>query len=307
MKNIIVVLWLAGALAAVAQNAALEHTGATAGATGWDSEPAILARIKAPQFPARDFPITDFGAKGDGTTDCTEAIARAIAACHAAGGGRVVVAGGVFLTGSVHLLGNVNLHIAEGATLQFASDRAKFLPVVFTRFEGTECMNYSPLIYAFEQENIAVTGSGTLNGSGAQTWWGFKKRGAAAAPKNLLTRRIAACRWRNALSAKAADCGQTSSSRTAAAMFSLRMFTSPIPPCGKSTRFSPPMSRCAASGFPATGRTTTAAIPNAPAMCSSKIASSTPATTASPSSPARMPTAAASMFLRKTSSCAAAR
>ena len=146
---------------------------------GWDSVPAILARIKAPQFPARDFPVTDFGAKGDGTTDCTAALARAIAAAHDAGGGRVVVSGGVFLTGAVHLKSNVNLHVAEGATLKFSPDPAKFLPVVLTRFEGTECMNYSPLIYAFEQENIAVTGKGTLDGSASnETWWEMARRGA---------------------------------------------------------------------------------------------------------------------------------
>ena len=152
--------------------------GATNEAPGWNSVPAILARIKAPEFPARDFPITDFGAKADGATDCTDAIAKAVAACHAAGGGRVVVAGGAFLTGAVRLLSNVDLHIAAGATLQFSADRAKFLPVVFTRFEGSECMNYSPLIYAFGQKNIAVTGAGTLDGSGAQTWWGLRAQGA---------------------------------------------------------------------------------------------------------------------------------
>ena len=149
-------------------------------ASGWEAVPGILARIQAPQFPARDFPITDFGAKADGTTDCTAAIAQAIAACHTAGGGRVVVAGGTFLTGAVHLLSNVNLHIAEGATLLFSPDPAKFLPVVRARFEGTECMNYSPLIYAFEQENLAVTGKGTLDGSAtAQTWWVLGRTRAA--------------------------------------------------------------------------------------------------------------------------------
>ena len=148
----------------------------------WDAVPAILARIKAPTFPARDFPITDFGAKPDGTTDCTEAIAKAIAACNAAGGGRVVVTGGVFLTGAVHLKSNVNLHVAEGATLKFSPDPKKFLPVVLARFEGTECMNYSPLIYALDQENIAITGKGTLDGSASgETWWGLQRRAFTAA------------------------------------------------------------------------------------------------------------------------------
>jgi unsaturated rhamnogalacturonyl hydrolase len=158
---------------------------------GWDALPGILARIKAPSFPARDFPVTAFGAKGDGTTDCTDAIAQAIAACHAAGGGRVVVAGGTFLTGAVRLKSNVNLHVAEGATLKFNPDPQKYLPVVRARFEGTECMNYSPLIYAFEQENIAVTGQGTLDGSASkETWWALVRRAPPAAsgpaPASLL-------------------------------------------------------------------------------------------------------------------------
>src|SRR6185436_14300259 len=104
-----------------------------------------------------------------------------IAACNAAGGGRVVVTPGVFLTGAIHLKSNVNLHVAEGATLKFIPDPAKYLPAVYTRWEGTECMNYSPLIYAFEQENIAVTGKGTLDGGADwDTWWSWndKKKGA---------------------------------------------------------------------------------------------------------------------------------
>src|SRR5581483_6959641 len=148
---------------------------------GWAQLPAILGRITAPTFPQRDFRITDYGAAADGKTDNTEAIRKAIAACHAAGGGRVLVTPGVFLTGAIHLRSHVNLHVSEGATLKFIPDPEKYLPVVFTRFEGTECMNYSPLIYAFEQENIAVTGRGVLDGSASvENWWAWTKRGGEA-------------------------------------------------------------------------------------------------------------------------------
>jgi unsaturated rhamnogalacturonyl hydrolase len=150
--------------------------------TGWAQVPAIVRRIKAPTFPNRDFKITDYGAVAGAQTDCTDAIRKAIAACNAAGGGRVVVPPGVFLTGAVHLKSNVNLHISEGATLKFIPDPAKYLPVVFTRFEGTECMNYSPLIYAFEQENIAITGKGVLDGSASmENWWAWKRSDKGAA------------------------------------------------------------------------------------------------------------------------------
>ncbi len=141
---------------------------------GWGDVDRILARIQVPVFPAGDFPITDFGAKpGVGATG---AIGDAIAACHAAGGGRVVVPAGEWTTGAIHLLSNVNLHISAGATLRFSTAPADY-PVVFTRWEGVEGMNYSPLIYAFEQENVAVTGSGTLDGQADESnWWGWNDR-----------------------------------------------------------------------------------------------------------------------------------
>ncbi len=160
--------------------------------TGWESYPAVLARIKAPEFPARDFVITEFGAKPDGASDASDAIREAIAACHAAGGGRVVVPQGTFLTGAIHLLSNVNLHVSEGATLLFdaAPERmAKNYPVVFTRWEGVECMNYSPLIYAWEQENIAITGKGTLDGGATNdNWWGWNNKDAGRPTRQVADR-----------------------------------------------------------------------------------------------------------------------
>ena len=142
---------------------------------GWASLPEILARIIPPKFPDRDFSITNFGAKGDGTTDCTEAFRKAIDECSALGGGRVVVPEGVFLSGPIHLKSNVNLHISERAVVKFLTDPKAYANLVYTRWEGVECMNYSPLIYAFEQENIAVTGSGVLEGQASdENWWSWK-------------------------------------------------------------------------------------------------------------------------------------
>src|ERR1044071_1559076 len=141
----------------------------------WARVPEILKRIKPPSFPDRDFAVTKYGAKGDGRVDNTEAFRKAVAACNKAGGGRVVVPAGVFMTGAIHLKSNVNLHVSEGATIKFSQDPKAYLPLVFTRWEGMELMNYSPFIYAFEQQNIAVTGKGTLDGNGDEEHWWFWK------------------------------------------------------------------------------------------------------------------------------------
>lgn len=166
-------------LAALACRAVLPSTSATPRGDPWDRVTEILARIAAPAFPARDFDITGFGAAAGAATDCTDAIRRAIVACSAAGGGRVVVPPGAYLTGPVHLESNVNLHVSKGAVLVFIRDSSRYLPAVLTRFEGTELMNYSPFIYALDKTNIAVTGEGTIDGrAGPRAWWPWE--GSAA-------------------------------------------------------------------------------------------------------------------------------
>ena len=150
--------------------------------SGWAVVPEIMKNITPPIFPDKDFVITDYGAVGDGTTDCTGAFINAVSACSEAGGGRVVVPDGVFLSGPIHLKSNVNLYVSKNAVIKFSQNYSDYLPAVYTRFEGTECYNYSPLIYAFEQENIAVTGSGTLDGQGDNAhWWPWKSMSSADA------------------------------------------------------------------------------------------------------------------------------
>jgi len=144
--------------------------------SGWGQADNILSRIKTPQFPAKDFNITDYGAVGDGKTNCAQAINKAISAANKAGGGRVVVGPGTFLTGAIYLKSNVNLYISQDAVVKFSTDPNQYLPAVFTRWEGVECINYSPLIYAYKEKNIAVTGKGTLDGQGSENnWWKWRR------------------------------------------------------------------------------------------------------------------------------------
>jgi polygalacturonase len=150
--------------------------------------PFPMPAIKVPAFPARDFVVTDFGAVAGGQANIAAAIRQAIEACHAAGGGRVVIPRGRWLTGAVHLLSNVNLHLAEGAVLEFSDDPQDYLPAVQSSWEGMECFNYSPLIYAFGCENVALTGSGTVEARlGTWTQWSGRPPAHLAALKQLYT------------------------------------------------------------------------------------------------------------------------
>jgi len=175
MKSKVTLLWLFVCLALVIPAGGKKQSVRQANA-GWEQVPEILKRIVPPEFPDKNFNITDYGAVGNGKTDCTEAFKKAISAAHEAGGGRVVVPAGTFFSGPIHLKSNVNLHVSAGAVIKFSTKPKKYLPAVYTRWEGVECMNYSPLVYAYEQENIAITGEGTLDGqSSYENWWRWKR------------------------------------------------------------------------------------------------------------------------------------
>ncbi|HEX4737936.1 MAG TPA: glycoside hydrolase family 28 protein [Allosphingosinicella sp.] len=162
-------------LAGAGATMALPTLARTAGdADPWALAAAIVARVRPPVFADRDFPITHCGARGDGRTRADAAIHAAIAACVAAGGGRVVVPAGDYLTGPIRLRSNVNLHLEEGAHLRFSTDPSDY-PLVHTRWEGMELMNYSPLLYAYRERNVAITGKGIVDGQGDEShWWRWK-------------------------------------------------------------------------------------------------------------------------------------
>jgi polygalacturonase len=140
----------------------------------------IVGRIRLPRIPDRELRITDFGAVGDGVTDDTAAIAAAIAEAVRCDGGRVVVPAGPtgaasYATGAIRLRSKIELHVETGATLLFSTDPNKYLPVVFTRWQGIECYNYSAPIYAYGEKDVAITGGGTLNAqASAANWWSWK-------------------------------------------------------------------------------------------------------------------------------------
>ena len=132
---------------------------------------AILKNIIVPPVPASTLSILAFGAVGDSISDCKPAFDKALAECTRLKGAKIVVPAGIyFVGGPIRLVNNVCLEIQKGARLKFSSDPAKYLPVVPTSWEGTFVLNYSPFIYGYKLQNVAITGEGTIDGNALKTF-----------------------------------------------------------------------------------------------------------------------------------------
>ncbi|MBR5069434.1 MAG: glycoside hydrolase family 28 protein [Bacteroidales bacterium] len=140
-----------------------------------DDAPFHMTEVLAPIFPDRNFDITNYGARpmpAGGYASAvdssriirtnSQAIERAMNACSASGGGHVVVPKGEWLTGIVVFSSNCDLYLSEGAELVFSANPDDYLPEHMTTYEGIECYNYRPLIYAWRQTNLGISGTGTI-------------------------------------------------------------------------------------------------------------------------------------------------
>ena len=134
--------------------------------------PFKMPVVTVPVFADKTFSIKDFGGVGDGQTLNTEAFAKTIAACVAAGGGKVIVPAGLWLTGPIQLKSNINLEVQRGAIITFTSDHTQF-PIIKASSTSTTYQPASP-IYGYDLKNIAITGEGIIDGGG-DSWRPVKK------------------------------------------------------------------------------------------------------------------------------------
>jgi polygalacturonase len=132
-----------------------------------------MPRVQEPQIPNHRVSISDFGAVGDGLIKNTQAFEKAIAAAAAKGGGTVVIPRGLWLTGPIVLRSNINLHAEAGSMVIFSKDFDDY-PLVKTSFEGLNTVRCQSPISGRDLENVAITGSGTFDGSG-EAWRPVKK------------------------------------------------------------------------------------------------------------------------------------
>ncbi len=127
------------------------------------SAPFDMPDITVPDFTnCEQISITEFGAVPNDKEKNSIAIEKAIDKANELGGGTVIIPEGEWFTKTIHFKDNVNLHLKKGATLLFSEDPNDYLPAVHTTWEGMECYNYSPLIYAYECKNVAITGEGKV-------------------------------------------------------------------------------------------------------------------------------------------------
>ncbi len=127
--------------------------------------PFEFPALAVPSFPDRDFNIIDYGAVPGGQIKNTEAIVQTISACAAAGGGRVRIPRGIWLSGPIHLASKVNLHLEQGALLLFSREYDDY-PLIEGNYEGEAQFRCTSPINAVNVENIAITGEGIIDGAG---------------------------------------------------------------------------------------------------------------------------------------------
>ncbi len=193
-------LLLKGSIAAIISSGLISLANASSGSNGkaqsqkteklstspgnkasWQTYEEILARIKEPVFKDTTYNIADHGAKPN--EDISEILRVLINQCSENGGGTVVIPNNTYYCGPIELKSNTHLHLLDGAVIKFSTDPQKYKNVM-TRWEGVECFNYSPLIYAYQQKNIAVTGNGKLDGQATfDNWWSWNNKKATVLQK----------------------------------------------------------------------------------------------------------------------------
>jgi len=138
---------------------------------------SIVNRIQLPVIPPFQINVLKLGAKGDSVSNNKAVFDKAMAWCKKNNGGTIIVPKGIYkINGPIHFVSNVNLKLEKGAKIKFSDKPEDYLPMVLTSWEGTMLYNYSPLIYAYECTNIAITGEGTIDGEGGKTWKSFKAK-----------------------------------------------------------------------------------------------------------------------------------
>ena len=154
----------------------------------YEGLPFSMEQVTAPTFPDSEVNLKDFGAKGDGSSLCTEAFAKAIDALSQKGGGRLVVPQGVWYTGPIVLKSNIDLHLKKGAIILFSPDPDLY-PLIKTSFEGLDTRRCQSPISGTNLVNVAITGQGVIDGNGeywrpvkrdkvtAKQWKEFTSRG----------------------------------------------------------------------------------------------------------------------------------
>ena len=135
-----------------------------------------VACLCAQNGPSQNYiNVLDYGVINDGITKNTSAIKKLISTAVEKGGGTIYFPAGEYLTGPIHLKNNITLYLEGGAVLKFSQDFEDYLPMVQSRWEGTEVVNFSPQIYAYKAENIAIRGRGLIDGQGS-VWWEYRRQ-----------------------------------------------------------------------------------------------------------------------------------